>query len=434
MNNKVSATTTLLATIAANEETGSAEDPLARHATSEAEKKTAEMLIEMNQYGKGVAYISQHGNLVGVVHNGKRGKLYKELEPSSLTLSPDGQRVAYSAKVEDKWFVVVDGKEHGPFDDKGPPVFSPDSRHIAYEGQIGSTWHMFIDDKKGPGVPVSFQDKATFSGDSSRLLAVENVAGGIALNVTDLSFNRLGARKVRGVPVAVNPEKTRIAAVDIINNKQRVIEFSFSRPDIVKEGPLYDGVDNLAFNNDGTALTYMAGKGTDFYIVLNGKEELLPKGQFAPLLPVIRPDKKGVGLFIHGRDGAYLHQAFYNDGTAKNLYKEGADLTYSKDGSRHAYVAIKNERFLIVVNGKEGPVFDRVTLPKFSPDGKYLVYRARQKNKRFVVVADADGTILRQHPGYERVFETVFTPDGKSVGYGVKDGRKLIWKAEKLGE
>jgi len=86
----------------------------------------------------------------------------------------------------------------------------------------------------------------------------------------------------------------------------------------------------------------------------------------------------------------------------------------------------------VVANGKEGPALDRVVSPVFSPDGKFLLYRARKDGKRFVVVADANGKTLRQYPAYEQVFQPVFTADGKSVAYGVKDGNKLIWKVEKL--
>jgi Tol biopolymer transport system component len=87
---------------------------------------------------------------------------------------------------------------------------------------------------------------------------------------------------------------------------------------------------------------------------------------------------------------------------------------------------------MIVVDGKEGPFFERVVTPHFSPDGKFLVYRARQDNKRFVVVADPSGKIIKRLPSYERVFDTTFTEDGASVAYGVKDGNQIMWKVEKL--
>ena len=114
------------------------------------------------------------------------------------------------------------------------------------------------------------------------------------------------------------------------------------------------------------------------------------------------------------------------------MYDEAANLTYSKDGS-YAYAARNGKNWFIVVNGTEGPAFDRAIEPLFSPDCRYVVYRARKGGKRFVVVADAkDGRIIRQHQSYEQVFQPVFTATGMAIGYGVKDGNKLFWKVEPL--
>ncbi|MBF0327649.1 MAG: hypothetical protein HQL10_00655 [Nitrospirae bacterium] len=393
---------------------------------------TDNLIIEMNPYGKGVAYIESVDGQMRVVHNGKKGKLYQVVE-SNMALSPDGRRVAYGARLGEKWFIVIDGNEEGPFEEKGQPVFSPDSKHVAYEAKVRGLWHMFVNKKAGPSIPVYFNDKATFSSDSSRLLSLENSADhtGIVLHVTDLSFNRLGYRMVRGKIIVVDPTKTRIAAVDVIKGKHKVIEFSFGQPDNVKEGALYDEVSHLVFGSEGNSLSYIAKKDGKFYLVLNDKEELIPDGTY-PSPPVIRPDNKGAGLLITGKDGAYFHQAFYSDGSKRIFYKECGSLTYSKDGRFHSYVAIRNEKFTIVVNGKEGPFFDRVMEPQFSPDGKYVAYRARHGEERFVVVADTNGKIVKKHSSYDRVFETVFTDDGKSIAYGVIDGDKLIWKVERL--
>lgn len=48
--------------------------------------------------------------------------------------SPDSQHVAYAAALDDKQFVVVDGKKEKPYDAirLGSLVFSPDSRRVAY--------------------------------------------------------------------------------------------------------------------------------------------------------------------------------------------------------------------------------------------------------------------------------------------------------------
>ena len=53
---------------------------------------------------------------------------------------------------------------------------------------------------------------------------------------------------------------------------------------------------------------------------------------------------------------------------------------------------------------------------------------------QMAVVSDNAAAISYQHPAYEQVFPVVFTADGKSIGYGVKDGQKLIWMVEKLDE
>ena len=94
----------------------------------------------------------------------------------------------------------------------------------------------------------------------------------------------------------------------------------------------------------------------------------------------------------------------------------------------------KGQDWFVVVNGKEGPAFDRVVLPVFSPDGKLLVYRARKEGKRFLVVADTAGKTIKQLPAYEQVFQPVFTGDGKSVAYGVKDGNKLDLEGGEAGQ
>jgi hypothetical protein len=61
-----------------------------------------------------------------------------------------------------------------------------------------------------------------------------------------------------------------------------------------------------------------------------------------------------------------------------------------------------------------------------------VVYRARRRDERFVVQANARGQTIREHPHYQAVFDFVFSPDGRQVGYGVRDGRELWWRVEKL--
>lgn len=68
--------------------------------------------------------------------------------------------------------------------------------------------------------------------------------------------------------------------------------------------------------------------------------------------------------------------------------------------------------------------------PQFSPDGARQIYRARKDGKRFVVVADANGTTIDQQPDYDMGWQPVITTDGKSIAYCVKIGKELWWKVE----
>jgi ribosomal protein L21E len=85
-----------------------------------------------------------------------------------------------------------------------------------------------------------------------------------------------------------------------------------------------------------------------------------------------------------------------------------------------------------VVSDGEGPWFDKVVTPRFTQDGKRIVYRARSDGQRFVVVADPAARTIREHPRYAGVFDVVFPPDGRSLGYGVAVGQELWWKVVRL--
>ncbi|MHB8882096.1 MAG: TolB family protein [Thermodesulfovibrionales bacterium] len=425
----VLATSTLLATIADNEmapsgKTGVKHDPGAQNSS-------ADIAIDINSKGRGVAYLAQVDSMVHVVHNGQAGKFYQRIE--NLTLSPDGQRVAYSAFRNNKWHMVVNGVESIAYDEVGPAAFSPDNRHIAYEVKTGDKWYIVADANRSSGC-ISYYARPEFSADSKKLVFVENAEGSIKMRIgiSDLAFKDVIYKESAGVNLILSNDKSKVAAVMERNGKTNVIEFSFAQPEVLKESQYYDAVLPLVYDKHSDILTYCAVRNGIKYVIFDGKEEQLPEGEVATA-PVVRTDKKGVALFLLKRATGYLHQAFYNDGKKSGAYQEAADLVYSSDSRLKAYCVKTAEGWKVICDGLEGPVFERVVTPQFSPDGKYLVYRARAGGKRFVVVMDTlSGKILKKHPMYDRVFETVFTEDGKSVAYGVVDGKQIAWKVEKL--
>jgi hypothetical protein len=279
----------------------------------------------------------------------------------------------------------------------------------------------------------SYFDKL-FSSDSEKVIFIENTPKNDDLHrvvVTDRLFNKLYEKEFRIETVIYNADRSRMALVEIVNDKKRVVAFSFDKSVSVSEGPMFDTVAFPVFGKDGVSLAYVGEKGGKRYLVLNAHEELLPDGDVVEP-PVIRPDLKSAGVIIATKNGSYLHQPGADTGGKARRYEESALLAYNSSGDSYAFAAKNGKGMFYVVNGKESPAFDKVLEPLFSPDGKLIVGRVRKDGKRFVVVLNNSGQIVRQHPDYEMVFNPVFTADGKSVAYGVKDGSRLIWKVEKL--
>jgi WD40 repeat protein len=425
VRNDVVATTTVLATMP---------EPGKQLTPDAAQSHTSGTRIVFDPLGRSVAYISEHNGMQQVFFNGKKiGKPYKSI--GYLVISPGGSRVAYCAQVKgEKWRMVRDGVEGQVFEEVGEPVFSSDGKHVAYGAHTGAIGYIVIDERLSGGIHASIKN-LMFSPDSQKITYVEadNEKQTAQLIISDLKFKPLLRTQFGNTDRIQSKDKTRIAAVCKIDGKQKVVEFNVNSPDKVSEGTLYDFINDLAYGTDGVSLVYVIKRGENRFLVFNGKEELLPVGGSTEETPVIRPDGKGVIISLANNLIYTLHQVFFRDSSLfKKSYKETATMVFSKDGRQNAYLARNDESTIVVVNGNEGPKYDKIVTPMFSPDGTVLVYRVRKDGKRFVVVSDTNGRVMREHPRYEMVFETVFTADGKSVAYGVKDGSKLIWKVEKL--
>lgn len=385
--------------------------------------------VVIQDKGRGYAFVAESGGTGHVVHNGTAHQPFAEID--HLTLSQDGQHVAYSYR-NGKRCIVLDGRAGTFYDDVWQPVFSPDNRHIAYIAQEKEQSHIVTAQKMSAG-SLSYTGNPVFSSDSSKIAYVESAAASknARLVVTDLELKPLLTRDCTNHELVLNADKSRIAAVEIVNGKQRLIVVDFLKPDQSVDGPLYDAVQKLVFDTDGVSVAYAAQRGPARYLVFKGTEQRLPNDAEIEAL-AIHPDQKGVGAIIASQEKYYLFEAFVSSPSTEKKYSEATGIVYSRDGRHHAYAAAQGKDVFAVIDGKEGPVFDMIVKPQFSPDGSSVVYRARKDGKRFVVVSDLNGKVIRQHAAYEQVFPPVFTADGKSVAYGVKDGNQLIWKVEKL--
>lgn len=387
-----------------------------------------------SENGKGTAYSVRDVGFSYVVWNGHPGKVYKA-DVSQVVMSPNG-RIAYSAPDGDKFRVVVDGAEGEAFSFVSDILFSPNGSHVAYTALRDGKWGLVVDNEWIPGKSDKQGGLNLFSSDSEQIAYIDQINDNYEgrLVILDLKHRRQQVVVAAGVTaVTSNSNKTKVAAVVSEGGKKKVVSCSFINPNEIKIRADYDSITDLVFAPDGESLAYTAEKGKTKYIIINDREEPFGSGSVHETI-VVRPDLKGVAALIADNNSKYYFKEFYTSpGNTEKRYDGATALTYSKNGiPAFAAVSLSRKAWFTVVAGKEGPPFDRVVSPKFSPDGKYLVYRARKDGKRFVVVADNAGNVLLQHPPYEQVFDVQFTVDGRSIAYGVKDGSKLIWKVVKI--
>lgn len=387
--------------------------------------------VIFSKAGNSVAYKAERNGQYYVVNNGVAGKPYQEV--SDMTFSPDGKRLAYVSQSNGKSRMVVDSHEDMDADAVGVPLFSADSKHLLYYVKILNKWHLVVDGKKGEG-GLSIYDQF-FSNDASRIISFEQVDSDenspySLLKVRDLKLKLLASKRLSARSRVYNPDRSRMAAIEDVRDKKRIVEVDFNNIDDMKAGPLYDNVSLISFGSDGMSVAYIADKDGQRFLVMNGKEFHLPDGEINEP-PVVNPAKREAAVIVASSKG-YDVCFVTENGLQKQRYKEAAFLRYSKNGAAYAHIVLNGKLQQYVVNGRPGPSFDKALPPLFTPDGKYVVCRVRQDGQRFIVVLDMDGKLVRQHPAYEMVFEPVFLNEGRSLGYGVKDGTKLVWKVEKL--
>jgi hypothetical protein len=102
--------------------------------------------------GKHLAYAARRNGKWMVVMDGKAGPELDEPPRYLLSMSPDGSRLAYVVEEGKSAWVVVDGKpgERWEWVDNSPPVWSPDSRHVAYRAGNGEGGRVVLDGEAGP--------------------------------------------------------------------------------------------------------------------------------------------------------------------------------------------------------------------------------------------------------------------------------------------
>ena len=394
---------------------------------------------------------------------------------SWLIMSPDGRRCAFGGGKSGKERLVIDTKELTELyhhDVVAPNSFSPDGRFVAVE--VGNDkekeWFItLIDGEKevyrSQVFPDSFR-RPHFSADG-RLMVYElgSDKDKEENQKRTLFFLDVNARKIIKKRMYAD---CRIGNLSFSSDSSRVIY------DMQKQGKCflvlqdfalnvertaelpYIKADNFLLSPDGKQILYVATKDEKQYLVVSPWE--------SPAQGTLKGPYEAIGSSVFGPDSKKAIYQAVKDGKWRKVVgdKEGAaydgigeSSAFSPDGAKMAYPAMKGTgggaqesmmggKWFMAISpvGKpeaavEGPVYDMVVTPVFSPDNRRIAYRARkgsmEKARRFIVIADAEtGKVRKEGPIGEEIWPPVWSVDSKVVGYGAKNGRELWWKVEKL--
>jgi hypothetical protein len=310
------------------------------------------------------AYAAFDAGQFGVIVGGEPIGPYGDV--AELRWSPDGGRLAYVVGDEGKFerAVVVDANRGPSYLDVRDLVFSPDSLRLAYIASEKEGERVVVDGK--PGRPFTRRLKAEFSADSRMIIGRVGVDQKWAVAVNDLP------------------------------------------------GAIYDEVGPPVFNHDASTIAYAARQADRGYVVVNGVES--DPCDYAYRIAV--GEKGGVAYaLLHGKAATLIHNG-------KTLYQDGPrpnHLVISPDGAALARSESQDGKVRIVVDGRQGALFDSVEHLQFAPDGKTPVYIAHEGEEQFVVIGD------RRHGPFVPMTGPVFNETGDLLAIVVRTGRE-IWR------
>lgn len=391
---------------------------------------------------KKVAYIGwEGGKAVLVVNNKEEGKVYDDIKPHFLLFSPDGQKIAYIAKKEGKEFVIVNEKEGKTYDMIiRPPLFSHDGQKIAYVAEKEGKSLVIINEKESK--PYDYVKDLIFSSDSKQIAYVtgEKVEGKERVKVVVISEKEEKIYEGCENPI-FSPDSQQIACI-CKGEKGFFVTLNGTRQE-----NYYDWINKLVFSPDSKQLAYVAGTFQPFeeFVIVSGKKgKSYDEIRFFTFSPDSRKIAyvavKGDKIFIVINDEESKAYEWYED-LPQHLqllyyyldYPSFFPIVFSPDSEKIAYIAKKEDKWMIVINSKEGKLYDIISPPIFSPDGQkiaYVVGEGKEMIERMlVVVNDKEGKAYDMISG-----NLQFSPDGKYLAFGAALGNELWWVVEKVEE
>lgn len=340
---------------------------------------------------------------------------------SLVTISPDGEHLAWVIQRDDGHHLVCDGKESSGYDGGVEIVgFSPDGTRLAYKAWRGSEFFMGFAGREGRPL-AGFQLVFAPRGEGFAQVVRQHEQSWVIHN------GEAGPHFTYVSKLVFSPDGTRLAYRVRDGNRCRVVLDG-------RKGPPYDRLGDLTFSPDAKRFAYVAsviGAQNRSFIVCDGQEG--PNFSHVDK-PVFSPDGKRL---------AYLARARYRGNLLVCDDKVVAEdigllhkLSFSPDGRRLAFAGGDLKEQSVTCDGKKHDgTYEAVSELVFSPDGNHLAYAAARGNK-WKVICDARGSVKEYDtwtfkkwdspPGWMQPVpeKPMFSADGKHLFFKVRRERK----------
>jgi len=374
-----------------------------------------------------------------MVIDGKKSRNYDWVE--YLEFLPNNKGFVYKASdIENKDFIVFNNKEIAVNSDSaeflsGFPVVSPNGDQLAYlvygkEGYVvvlngnRSKYYKNISNMLFSFDGKNFAYKADIlkneSEPSGEILVINGEESKIYDRILDFTFSPDGNSHVF---IAKREGETIL----VVNGKE-------------EESTDFDFVWDLAYSPNGKQIVYFGKKTGKEFFVLNGKKSK-PYDDIQRF--IFSPDSKNYAYSVKNEGNNFL---IFNDQSKKFNYPINF-LGFSVDGKLFFYSASTEDKISITIeNLKENKVIFtsnpykescsdeiggcRYGLsggPFFSPDNKHFIFNVVNETKSFLVIDGKEGNM------YDQISNTRFSIDSNYIIYNARIGRQ-IWRIVKKVE
>lgn len=207
----------------------------------------------------------------------------------NMTFSPDSRHIAYEARSDKKWTMMLDQTSGKIYEDIGPPVFSPNSKHLCYIAGEGKKQFVVVDGVEGKKYDA-INSTPKYSPDSKHI-AYSATENGKQFMVLDGKEGKKHDCILMNLTVfRTDSKQDYFRAITEVTFLKEIEQYK-------KKGRLRKTVnDVLSFSADGKRTAYAVRDGDKEYVVLDGKEE--KKYDRIVLLPVFSPDGKSTAYAV----------------------------------------------------------------------------------------------------------------------------------------